>query len=157
LILNQLMLPDTQDPDLTFTYDVDGAGKDRNQLGAVIASLQSAGGNTFQQSVDDALAAGDVVQLLQVTSSDPELANDSQVAVSGWVGTAPPGATGATLFSGRAKVSVQVDLEPDQHLMTGAIASSRLSTGHLPPAAFPLYLPLPGQKPVLMTVYGAHV
>ena len=156
-IINKLLMPDPSTPALEFKYDVDGSGRQRNQLGLVLNALKNLGGTDPQLTVDDSLAMGEVIQLLQLTSTDPDLVTDTQMALSGWVGSAPPGTMGDVLFSGMATVDVVVAEEPKEHLMVGAIASGKVSTGYQPPAALPLHFPLPGQPPVPLTIYGVHI
>lgn len=155
-IINRLLLPDPSVPALDFKYDVDGSGRARNQLGLVLSTLKSLGGGDPQLDVDAALEAGQVIQLFQLSSTDPDLFSDSAVALSGWLGSAP-GRGGDELFTGKATVDVVTKDQPNPHQMVGAIASGRLTTGYLPPAAMPLRFPLPGQDPVPLTIWGVHV
>src|SRR5262249_60268698 len=92
--------------------DPDGPGTKRNKLVAVVAALALAGAPPLQGTIDPALAAGTVIQLLDVASLDPQLQQDTALTVSGYAGALPKGADPMQLYSGDARVDVDVSELP---------------------------------------------
>ena len=155
-VMNNITLPDKRDDATKYLYDVDGNGTKENKLVQVIDALQLAGGGNVQPVVDQALIAGTVIQLLQLQTFDRALMNDTSLSVAGFVGLLPDGGDPAQLYTGKARITVDLTEEPAAHVLQGLLASGKGDTDHLPPGAFPMHFPLEGQPPVPLTVYAAH-
>jgi hypothetical protein len=156
-VLDQVVMPNSAVENLKFLYDVDGNGSQENKLAQAVNALITVGGVAPQTVVDMTLKSGALLQLLQVTSTDPALQDDNQIAVSGFVGKMPPAPDPAILFGGSAMIDVDLSEEPPNHTLDGTLAHGHGDTLHLPPGAFPLHLPIDvASPPVHMTLYAAH-
>lgn len=117
-----------------FADDLNGDGRSDNQLGLVVGSL--AGQMDLTTSIDDMLASGALMPVVEITTDDPALRDDPTVGVR-FVGK--DGEPGAEL--GGALVGGQLTTNPTR--LTHAPASATL---HLPlyRHADPLTLPAVG-------------
>lgn len=156
-VMDHVLMPDSSSEATKYLYDVDGTGPKRNKMVAVLDALKIAGGAPLQETVDSALLAGTLIQLLLVEAIDTSIMNDDGMRVQGFAGVEPMGQSPATNFSGSAAFDLDLSEQPAQHWLNAAATSGKVTTLHLPYGSFPIHFPLQGIAPLAMTVYGAHV
>lgn len=68
-VIDSATLPTDAERSDTFAFDVDGDGEEENALGTILTTYASFGG-TPQTTLDDALAAGELLEILRVSLHD---------------------------------------------------------------------------------------
>lgn len=99
--LDRLQLPVSSNEANGFAIDLDGDGNTDNQFGAVIASMASSGMTNLAGQMDTAVAAGDIVHLVELRSSDASFTTDPAATATWYVGEptiAPPVFDGSDTF-----------------------------------------------------------
>lgn len=156
-ILDSILAPDSKDNATKYLYDVDGAGTPKNTLVSVVDALNLSGAPSLQGTINNALSAGTVIELLEVSSLDPTLAYDANATVDGYAGKLPRGTNPADLYTGSATVDVDTTELPAVHTLSAVLSKTVCDTLHLPPASINIHLPLEGVEPVALTLHAARV
>jgi hypothetical protein len=153
-VVNAVMVPSTSGKD--FGADLNGDGKIDNQLGQIILTLADQGLNV-QDGVNMALTGGDLILLLDESSTDSTFQTDSCAATSLQLGQAT---TGAPDFSGSGTFTLDSSQSPAD--FSGPIKAGKFDSAPSATTTHPVMasvrLPLvAGQTPVPIVLQGAHL
>ena len=148
--INSMTLPQQRSD---FSLDLNGDGKTDNQLGNIVGALLSQNMN-LQTPVDQAIAGGTDVMLLDVVSSDASFTNDAcaQTTFANGLDHPMPDIDGGTSFTADSAIAKTV--------FAGPIAAMRFSSQPQPfnqVTAQKLQIKLPMFGAGVFTLWGAHL
>ena len=153
LATSRLLLPTNT---AGYAIDIDGNGRPENRFKQLVDVFALAGLD-IQGSIDFSTAAGEGIQLLSVTTTDPATSAcvgvEINPASSPMVGTPPPKFDGSDVFSPSVPVGAQ---------LSGSLTSSRFTTirpplqSALEEQTLQLRLVL-GGSPLLLPLRGVHL
>lgn len=137
----------------SFAFDADGSGKKKNQLKSIVQTIAVAGFD-LQGTVDKAVLAGDVIQLLEVHAKDLKDADPVSCSIVPAASGTMPSFDGSDHFT-PAKGAIAANLQ-------GRISAGQLGTTPPPKLTQATVQKLGFQLPLLgaalpLTLYGVQV
>jgi hypothetical protein len=153
--LDLLDLPSSNAETSAYAIDLDGDGNTDNQFGAVLVAMASNLGTDIPASTQSDVAAGRVVHLIELRSSDAAFANDPAAVATWYVGQAT---AGAPLFDGSDTFRYDPAVEPARFvapLAGGSFVSANPVTTSAP-VGLPLRLRI-GAYPIELGLQGARL
>jgi hypothetical protein len=139
-VVSKLIAPTSR---TTFALDLNGDGKPDNQLGNILAALKAQMLDT-QMSIDQAMAAGDIVILIDQTSVDPMFKTDTAAASTIYVGKSTP--------KGMDMGNVPLDLTGNGVFMVDTMVGMGNFLGRIVNYAFNSNSPVTAKVPVNVTI-----
>ncbi len=147
-VMNEIIIPTsaTQAQQLALDLDGDPQGRPDNALGLVLSVLASQGGTDLQERTDDAIAAGEIIHLLDVDAVAPEVR-----VFLGIDGDVPPDPSDN--FAGDEEMAVD-PTAPLHPPMTATLSGGDLTAG---PGAVTIALALGATGTVRLPLVGARI
>jgi hypothetical protein len=153
-VADKITLPTSR---TTFAIDLNGDGKLDNQYGNILLALSALNFNA-QMGMDDAVASGTAVVLIEELSSDPTFQNDVCAAANTYRGLDSPSPD----FSGTGVFNIDTSARAGN--FKGPIASGHFNSNSpvtaTTPVSFDLFLPIvsvPGVAPVVVPITAGHI
>jgi len=154
-VINTITIPTTasQASQCGLNIDGDPLGRVDNAVGQVVAALGGAGGANPQPPMDQALADGSTLHLLDVQADS--LVDDSFVSLRQFFGDdADMPANPSDNYSGTENFDVRSD-SPTDTLVGGPINTSNLQLG--PGELFVKMVAFPGSPPIIIPLAAVHM
>jgi len=155
---NELKLPGIAG-NKPYAYDFDGNGVQENQLKTLINTISLAGLD-IQKSVNDAVAGGEAIVLMNVKASDLTKAECAQVTLG--LAKGPKAGDPKPTFDGKDKFEIMTEVAPvslfgpvDAGKMS-TLASSKQKTSNKTEQQIQVNIPLGDGKTLPLSLRGAH-
>jgi hypothetical protein len=150
-VVDRLLLP-LQSSD--YAIDLNGNGVPDNQFGNIVAALTLQGTDVMKQ-VNDNIAAGEDVRLVEIESSDPALTTDLCAVASALTGLAMPAGDGGVM----GPFAIDTTVPPGRFVggLMGGVFDSPSPVTTTAPVTAGVRLPITGAAPIAVPLIGAHL